>query len=168
VWAEFLSDRRQSDYAVVVNQYRERAMARREINLEFQVQSTDPQRSSSKAVTEILKLSPELEAAISDRLPGATVRIRRAEGVPGLPELQHILLQIDWDAVRKGAEGAASGFVVTQFLNLLKTRIKLLYAKKVSAPAKAPATKKGSAAKKTLSAAKKTKSAPAKKKSKKR
>jgi hypothetical protein len=121
-------------------------MTKRQINLEFQVKSTDPHRSTSKAVTEIPALRVDLEAAVSHRLPGAKVRIRRAEGIPGIAELQHILLQIDWNAVEKGAEEAISGFLTTQFLTLLKNRIKLLQAKKVAGPAKRPLRKVSSTA----------------------
>lgn len=123
-------------------------MTKRQINLEFQVKSTDPHRSTSKAVAEIRGLGADMEAAVSNRLPGAKVRIRRAEGIPGVAELQHVLLQIDWNAVQKGAETAISGFLTTQFLTLLKNRIKLLQTKKVTGPAKRPATKKNPARRK--------------------
>jgi hypothetical protein len=49
-------------------------MTKRQINLEFQVKSTDPHRSTSKAVAAIRGLQADLEAAVSDRLPGAKVR----------------------------------------------------------------------------------------------
>lgn len=122
---------------------------KQQISLEFQVKSTDPHRSTSKTIPEIRALSSDLQAAVSERLPGAKVRIRRVEGLPLLPELQHILLQVDWDAVRKGAESAASAFLTTEFLKTLKRRIHLLQAKRVAAPAKiAAAAKKSPAAKK--------------------
>ena len=129
-------------------------MAKHQVNLEFQIKSTDPHRSTSKAVAEIRAVSAEFQAAIAERVSGAKVRIRRGEGIPGLPELQQILLQVDWEAVRKGAEGAISGFLTTEFLNFVKNRIKLLQAKKVSAaPKAAPAKKPAAASKKKPAAA---------------
>jgi len=134
-------------------------MAKQRVSLEFQIKSTDPHRSTAKAVTEIRALSAEFQTTVTERLPGAKVQIRRAEGIPVLPELQNILLNVDWDVVRKGAESAVSAFLTTQFLNFLKNKIKGLQARKASAAAakSAGAAKKKPAAKKTGGARKKRK-----------
>jgi hypothetical protein len=105
------------------------------MRLEFEIQSLDPTRSTSQAVPEVAALAAELQSALQARFPGAKVRIERAEGLPLIPEIQHILLHIDWDVVRKAIETTAATFATTEFLTLVKTRLKNLSAKKVSAPA---------------------------------
>lgn len=100
--------------------------------LEFEIRSLDPTRSVSKVVPDITRLSSEMESALGEKVQGVKVRIRRAEGVPGFPELQHILVHIDWDVLRKAAEGAVASFATTQFLTLIRNQIKNLGVRQVT------------------------------------
>lgn len=109
------------------------------VTLEFEIQSIDPTRSTSQAVPEVEALAVELQSTVSQQFPGARVRIARVEGLPLGPALHHILVSIDWDVVKKGAEQAAAAFAATQFLNLLKTRVQNVIGKKTSPTEVAPA-----------------------------
>lgn len=102
------------------------------LTVKFEVRSLDPDRPIIEAVPQIEALSSELQANLATQFPGATVEIRRAQGIPGLPQLQEILLHIDWHATAHGAEEAAGAFLATQFLKLIKTKVRNVFAKQVS------------------------------------
>jgi len=99
--------------------------------LRFEIKSIDPGRTTVNAVPEIERLSSELQAAVDGEFPGARLRIRRAEGIPVLRELQELILQIDWHAVTTGAETALGSFVATEFLKLVKSKIRNVFAKQI-------------------------------------
>jgi hypothetical protein len=106
--------------------------AKSTITVEFEIKSLDPTRSTSNAVLEVQNLEADLQSVVAKSFPTSNVRIRRAEGIPGLPELQHILLHIDWEAVAKGVEISIASFATTEFLTLIKNRVKNLSARQVS------------------------------------
>lgn len=133
------------------------AVQNRESTLEFEIKSLDATRSVEVALPQVLALEPDLQRLVAAKFPGARVTLRRAEGLPYLPDVQHVLLQIDWDVVRRGAEQAAATFAVTEFLKLLKSGVQNLFVKKVPAPRETPAEGQK----------KRTKPKPASKKSKK-
>jgi hypothetical protein len=92
--------------------------------IEFKVRSLDPSKTADEIVAEILELTGPLGSKVATRYKGAKVDLHRAEGVPFLPELQHILLNIDWDVIRKGAEYAISSFAVGEFLKMVKGKVR--------------------------------------------
>lgn len=93
----------------------------------LEVKSLDSTRTVADAMEEIEKLSPELQAFIEARFPGVHITVSRVEGIPFGPEIQHLMLQIDWHAVAKGAEGAAGGFVAKEALQFLKEKVRNLF-----------------------------------------
>ena|ERR1700675_2324205 len=99
--------------------------------VEFEIKSLDSTRPISQAVVEVRNLTEDLQVVVSRRFPSSVVRIRRGEGTPIVSGLEHILVYVDWDVVKKGVETAVAGFVTQQFLILVKNRIKNLIAKKV-------------------------------------
>lgn len=99
--------------------------------VEFEIKSLDPTRSASKAVLEVQRLQAELQSVVAKKFPKSNVRISRGEGLPGIPELQHILLHIDWDVVIKAVETAIATFATTELLKLMKKRIKNVAVEKV-------------------------------------
>jgi hypothetical protein len=111
----------------------------KELTLRFEIKSLDPARPTVDAVPEIEKLSLELEAALGQLFPGISVKIRRAEGIPGLRELQELLLYVDWHAVKIGAETAIGTFATTEFLKLMKSKVRNVFAKRVPHRAAHPA-----------------------------
>jgi hypothetical protein len=111
---------------------------RSSIKLTFQIKSLDKTRSTSSTVSEVKEISKSLEYALGKKFPAAKVRISRGEGIPGVPELQYILLHIDWELMRKSAEGALVTFATTQFLTLITTRVKNLLVKRVDQKKKHP------------------------------
>jgi hypothetical protein len=130
----------------------------RESTLEFEIKSLDATRSVEVALPQVLALEPDLQRLVAAKFPGVKVSLRRAEGLPYLPDIQHVLLQIDWDVVRRGAEQAAATFAATEFLKLLKIGVQNLFAKKIPTSAETPAEGQK----------KRTKPKPASKKSKKK
>jgi hypothetical protein len=105
------------------------------VRLEFEIESLDSTRPTEEAVPDVTALAGDLQAAVANQFPGAQVRIARAEGLPLAPAIQHILVNIDWDVVKKGIEQAAASFATTQLLTLIKTKINNLSAKSVQSGA---------------------------------
>jgi hypothetical protein len=103
--------------------------------LRFEIKSLNPQIKTVEAVPDAQKLSPELEAAIAAAYPGVTVNIRRVEGIPGVREIQELLIHVDWHAVRSAAEGAAAAFITKEFLKLMKSKLRNIFVKPVESPA---------------------------------
>jgi hypothetical protein len=130
----------------------------RESTLEFEIKSLDATRSVEVALPQVLELERDLQRRVTAKFPGAKVTLCRAEGLPYLPDIQHLLVHIDWDVLQHGAEQAAAGFAATEFLKLLKRGVQNLFAKRVPAPPETP----------TDSKKKRTKARPASKKSKKK
>ena len=131
------------------------------IVLKFEIKSLDPSHPTIESVPAAEALASDLEGIVSVRFPGAKVTIRRAEGIPGLREVQELLLQVDWHAVKTGAETAAGSFAAAEFLKLIKERLRNLFVKPVSAGQKG----KGKSEQRKKKASKSTKSSQAKKKS---
>jgi hypothetical protein len=111
--------------------------------LEFEIKSLDPTKKTIDIVPEIEKLSEEVQLAVARKYPGATVRIRRREGMPAHLVIQYLLLHIDWHAVAAGAEKAAAAFATTEFLLLMKRRFANVFTKQ--AEAKEPEVEAGDA-----------------------
>jgi hypothetical protein len=113
------------------------------VRLEFQIESLDPSRPTTAAVRDVEALAADLQSSLRSQGWGdGTVTIARAEGLPLLPELQHILVNVDWDAVKKGIEGSVAGFATTQFLAMVRDRITNLRVRAVPTPAASAATQK--------------------------
>lgn len=151
-------------------------MAKQVKVLEFDVKSTDRDRQTIEAVRETVKLSADLQTAVEKKYPGVKVKIKRAEGIPVHELVHHVLVWIDWHAVASGAEKALSGFATTEFLKMVKKRVRNMFAAPAPQPeppasssattavAKSKPAKKSARVKK-VTAAKKTapgKKAPAK------
>jgi hypothetical protein len=139
----------------------------RETTLKFEIKSLDPGRPTIEAVPEAENLSSELQATIAARFPGATVQIRRAEGIPAVRELQELLLYVDWQVVKEGVETAIATFATTEFLKLVKAKLRNVFAKPVpepTPPAVATPTERPKRNRSTSQAKKKT-SKPARKSS---
>lgn len=142
---------------------------KRESILKFEIKSLDPAKPTTGSVPAAEGLASELQAQLEKRYPGAAVTIRRAEGIPGVPEVQELLLHVDWHTVKTAAEGAIASFVTTEFLKLMKTKLRNVFVKRVPGEgasagtlpsASAPPKKKG-----RLPRGKKTQSKTAKKNS---
>lgn len=104
------------------------SMAKHVKVLEFDVQSTDPDRRTIEVVRETVKLSADFQKVIEKKYPGVKVKIKRAEGVPVHELVHHILVSIDWHAVASGTEKAIAQFATSQFLNLAKDRVRNMFA----------------------------------------
>src|ERR1700722_7387148 len=92
--------------------------------IEFKVRSLDPSKTADEIVAEILELTGPLGSKVATRYKGAKVDLHRKEGVPFLPALQHVLLNVDWHVVLKGAEYAISSFAVGEFLKMVKRKVR--------------------------------------------
>jgi hypothetical protein len=101
---------------------------RPKLTLRFEIKSLD-ERKTVDAVPEIANLAPELAVAIASQYPGTTAEILRVEGLPVVPEIQELLLRIDWHAVASGTEQAISAFATTQFLKLMKQNFRNVFTK---------------------------------------
>ena len=99
--------------------------------LKFEIKSLDPSLATIESVPAAEALASDLQAIVAARYPGATVEIRRAEGIPGLREVQELLLHVDWHAVRAGAETAIGSFAATEFLKLMKAKLRNIFVKPV-------------------------------------
>lgn len=104
-------------------------MAKTQQKLKFEVQSLSKTKKTIDYVKEVEALSSEVEKAVSEQYPGTTVTIRRDEGLPIAPLIQHLIVSIDWHAVAKGAEQAAGAFATTEILTVLKKKVQNLFVK---------------------------------------
>jgi hypothetical protein len=106
-------------------------MAETRQELKFEVQSLNRSKKTIDYVKEAEALSSEVEKAVSEQYPGTAVTIRRDEGLPIAPLIQHLIVSIDWHAVKMGAEQAAAAFATTQILTVLKQKVQDLFAKPI-------------------------------------
>ena len=134
------------------------------LELKFEIKSLNKSRKTMDYIPEAKALQGELEKAIAEQYPGAKVTIRRDEGIPIAPLVQHLIVSIDWHAVMSGIEKGVATFATSQLLTMIKDKVHDLSAKPIpaapEAASKAPAKKAAkspakAAAKKT--AAKKAK-----------
>ena len=102
--------------------------------IEFEMKSTDDTRQTIEAVRKTVKLSADLQAAIEKKYPGVKVKIKRAEGLPVHELVHHLLVSIDWHAVASGSEKAVSAFATTEFLKMVKKRVRNMFAAPVAQP----------------------------------
>lgn len=100
-----------------------------ETTLKFEIKSLDSSQPILDAVPVAEGLASELEAILRDRYPGATVTIRRAEGIPGARELQELLVHVDWHVVKTGVESTVASFATTEFLKLMKAKLRNIFVK---------------------------------------
>ncbi len=100
-----------------------------ETTLKFQIKSLDSNQPIIDSVPAAEDLSLELEAELRKRYPGATVTIRRAEGIPGARELQELLVHVDWQVVKTGVESTVATFATTEFLKLMKAKLRNVFVK---------------------------------------
>jgi hypothetical protein len=128
------------------------------LELKFEVKSLNKSRKTIEYINDAQALSGELEKALAEQLPGAKVTIRREEGIPIAPIIQHLIVNIDWHAVVSGIEKGVATFATAQVLTVLKEKLQNLSAKPI--PAASVAASKGPAKKAAKTASKKT---PAKK-----
>jgi hypothetical protein len=143
--------------------------------LKFEIKSLDPSQPTIESVPAAEDLSSALQAIVGVRFPGATVKIRRAEGLPGLREVQELLLYVDWHAVKTGMETAIGSFAATEFLKLMKDRLRNVFVNPVPGQSGSSVTEsvaapvgrshKGRSAQRKKKAHKPRKSAQSKKKS---
>ncbi len=110
-----------------------------ETTLKFEVKSLSKKQKTLAYVEEAEALSGDIEKAIAEYCPGASVSIRREEGIPIDQIIQHLIVNIDWHAVKGGIEGAVAAFATTQVLSVLKQKTQNLFAKPV-APSSEAAT----------------------------
>jgi hypothetical protein len=99
--------------------------------VKFEIKSLDPSLATIESVPAAETLASDLQAIVAARYPGTTVEIRRAEGIPGLREIQELLLYVDWHAVKTGAETAVGSFAAMEFLKLMKDRLRNIFVKPV-------------------------------------
>jgi hypothetical protein len=99
--------------------------------LKFEVKSLNPSKKTIEYVKDAEALSEDLEKVIAKEYPGTKVTIRRKEGLPIGPLIQHLIVSIDWHAVKVGAEQAAAGFATTQILTLLREKVQNLFARPI-------------------------------------
>jgi hypothetical protein len=115
------------------------------IVLKFEIKSLDPSKPTLASVPAAEDLTSSLQTIVGARFPGATVEIRRAEGIPGLREVQELLLHVDWHAVKTGAETAVGSFAATEFLKLMKDRLRNVFVKPVPKQSGTPAAESATA-----------------------
>jgi hypothetical protein len=128
--------------------------------LEFRIESLDAQVSTSQLARDIIKASPDFGARV--KIPH--LKVKRGESLPFLPEIQTLLLHVDWASVGKEvletAGKAGIGWLVKEYLDWVKEAYPnaSVESKDQSAPpSEAPAKPKKKAAKSTrASTAKKT------------
>jgi hypothetical protein len=101
--------------------------------LKFEIKSLDSSQPTIESVPAAEGLSSALQVIVGARFPGATVKIRRAEGIPGLREVQELLLHVDWHAVKTGVETTIGSFVAKEFLKLMKAKLRNVFVKPVPA-----------------------------------
>jgi hypothetical protein len=105
--------------------------------LEFEVKSLDS-RKIIDIIPEIEQQSEDLQRSIAAKYPGTTVKIRRREGIPAHLIVQQLLLHVDWHAVAAGAEKAAAVFATTEFLKLITSKFRNVFAKPADTEQKSP------------------------------
>jgi hypothetical protein len=101
------------------------------VTLRFEIQSVDPGRPTISVVPEAEDLSSALEEILKEHYPGAAVTIRRAEGIPGVRELQELLLHVDWHLLKTTTETAVASFATTEFLKLMKEKLRNVFTKPI-------------------------------------
>jgi hypothetical protein len=125
---------------------------RQTLELKFEVKSLNKSRKTIEYVKDAQALSGELEHALAEQFPDAKVTIKREEGIPIAPLIQHLIVSIDWHAVMSGVEKAAASFATTQVLTLLKEKFQDLSAKPMSSDDKTAAKKAAKTASKKTAA----------------
>jgi hypothetical protein len=137
--------------------------------LKFEMKSLDPSQPTIEFVPAAEDLTSALQVIVGARFPGAMVKIRRAEGIPGAREIQELLLYVDWHAVKTGVETAVGGFAATEFLKLMKSGLRNVFVKPLPAAGRgagsAARSDKGRSASRKKKAHKSRKTAQSKKKS---
>jgi hypothetical protein len=104
----------------------------RKEKLKFEVTSLDRSKKTIEYVKDAEALSEDLEKIIAKKYPGTKVTIRRDEGLPIGPLIQHLIVSIDWHLVKEGVEKGATAFATTQILTLLKDKVQNLFAKPIT------------------------------------
>jgi hypothetical protein len=88
--------------------------------LKFRIESLDAQVSTLQLARNIIKASP----AFGKRVKIPTVKVKRGESLPSLPEIQSLLMQVDWasvgQAVLETAGKAGIGWLVKEYLDWVK------------------------------------------------
>jgi hypothetical protein len=102
-----------------------------ETTRKFQIKSLDSNQPILDSVPAAEGLAADLETIVQKRYPGTTVTIRRAEGIPGARELQELLVHVDWHVVKTAVESAVANFATTEFLKLMKARLRNVFVKPV-------------------------------------
>jgi len=128
----------------------------------FEIKSLDPDRPIIQAVPEAENLASDLQAILAAEYPGVTVEIRRVEGIPGARELQELLLHVDWHAVGVAVETTAAGWATKEFLNLVKVKLRNVFAKPAAESGAAAVKPSAPAAARKKSSASRRKGKPAK------
>lgn len=124
--------------------------------LKFEVKSLNKGRKTTAYIKDSQALTGELEKVLAEQFPDAKVTIKREEGIPIAPAIQHLIVSIDWHAVISGIEKGAATFATTQVLTFLRDKFRDLSAKPILAAnntaSKSPAKKAAQAATKKTSA----------------